>query len=409
MPHLPTRTTSQRTPACPLAIVLSLALAGPAAALQETKVETIEGNPPTGNEPWEICPGEYAQTAIDTNVDFDTFRMLGKAGDVWRLGLSSPSGLDPLVQIYDPTGNLHDTASCSNGCSITKELAPLTVGGMYTIIVSDINTDEGGPYTISFERMLPATWVDWLPYNATQSVPIDYNTDTDWIRFWAEAGSSVNLVGNSPTGLDPAVAIYDPFGVLIVTGGCSNGCSFQIPLSNLHDTGEYTACFWDVDMDEGGPMQVTLNCIFDPDGFCTAPPPDGPLGANYCSTATNSTGLPAVLTARGSTVIADDRLYLEAYDVPIAQFGLFFFGTSQEQKPMPPPSQGTLCVGQPLVRGPVLLSCNDGSLRWRPRMGSLPQGVVFQPGETWNFQGWFRDQNPNATSNTSDGLAILFQ
>ena len=30
-------------------------------------------------------------------------------------------------------------------------------------------------------------------------------------------------------------------------------------------------------------------------------------------------------------------------------------------------------------------------------------------GETWNFTAWFRDVNPNQTSNFTDGLAIQFQ
>ena len=241
----------------------------------------------------------------------------------------------------------------------------------------------------------------------TQPVTIDYNTDTDWLRFWAEAGTTVKLVGNSPTGLDPSVVIYGPNGGVVATGGCANGCSFEIPLANLHDTGEYVVSFWDINMDEGGTMQVTLNCVFDPDGFCTPPPQDGSLGTNYCSTNPNSTGLAAVMTAKGSDLVAADRLYFEAYDVPIAQFGLFFFGMNQTFKQMPPPSQGTLCVGAPLVRGPILLTCNDGTMRWRPHLDALPQGVTFLPGQTWSFQGWFRDQG--GTSNTTDGLAIQFQ
>ncbi len=34
---------------------------------------------------------------------------------------------------------------------------------------------------------------------------------------------------------------------------------------------------------------------------------------------------------------------------------------------------------------------------------------VVLAGETWNFQAWFRDANPGATSNFTDGLSILFQ
>ena len=32
-----------------------------------------------------------------------------------------------------------------------------------------------------------------------------------------------------------------------------------------------------------------------------------------------------------------------------------------------------------------------------------------QPGETFNFQTWFRDKNPTTTSNFTDGVSVLFQ
>ena len=30
------------------------------------------------------------------------------------------------------------------------------------------------------------------------------------------------------------------------------------------------------------------------------------------------------------------------------------------------------------------------------------------PGEAWNFQLWYRDLNPDTTSNTSDGVMVRF-
>lgn len=39
---------------------------------------------------------------------------------------------------------------------------------------------------------------------------------------------------------------------------------------------------------------------------------------------------------------------------------------------------------------------------------SLLQHTTFVPGSTWNFQYWYRDQNPAQTSNTSQGLEITW-
>ena len=38
-------------------------------------------------------------------------------------------------------------------------------------------------------------------------------------------------------------------------------------------------------------------------------------------------------------------------------------------------------------------------------VGPLAPGVI---GETWNFQYWFRDANPQTTSNTSPAVAVEF-
>ena len=89
--------------------------------------------------------------------------------------------------------------------------------------------------------------------------------------------------------------------------------------------------------------------------------------------------------------------------------------TVQGSFPLPPPSQGNLCLNHPIVRlshapGGILFSGPSGLMVFPMDLTALPQGVVFQPGENWNFQCWFRDfVGPNSTSNTSDGLSITWQ
>ena len=57
--------------------------------------------------------------------------------------------------------------------------------------------------------------------------------------------------------------------------------------------------------------------------------------------------------------------------------------------------------------GFMLSSGLDGRALFEVDLANLPGGVLFQPGETWNFQMWFRDFGP--TSNTTDGVAISYQ
>lgn len=74
-------------------------------------------------------------------------------------------------------------------------------------------------------------------------------------------------------------------------------------------------------------------------------------------------------------------------------------------------SQGNLCLGPPILRFANDVGCSgpEGVSTLTLNLTSLPQGTVFQPGETWNFQFWFRDELAGFTSNTSDGLSVVFK
>ncbi len=141
------------------------------------------------------------------------------------------------------------------------------------------------------------------------------------------------------------------------------------------------------------------------------------LGTNYCSPAVaNSTGASGAMSAIGSTAVASNDLTLVASDIPANSFG--FFVTSQMQGFVMNAggSQGNLCLGGAIGRyvGPGQIQ-NSGpggeiELLINLSMHPTPTGLVqVQPGETWNFQAWFRDSvGGTATSNFTDGLEVLF-
>ena len=56
-------------------------------------------------------------------------------------------------------------------------------------------------------------------------------------------------------------------------------------------------------------------------------------------------------------------------------------------------------------------SGGDGKLTIQVDLTSVPTipPHTVLAGETWNFQAWFRDKNPGATSNFTDGVSVLFQ
>ena len=96
------------------------------------------------------------------------------------------------------------------------------------------------------------------------------------------------------------------------------------------------------------------------------------------------------------------------------QFGYFVVGSAQGPTTIIG-SQGLLCVlgqfGRFNQPGQIGFSGIEGRLTLSVDLLNLPTfpASAVQPGESWNFQAWYRDQNPSATSNFSEALSITFQ
>lgn len=142
------------------------------------------------------------------------------------------------------------------------------------------------------------------------------------------------------------------------------------------------------------------------------------LGSDYClPAAPNSTGFQPTLTAFGSDQMADNDLVLSAADLPPSVFGIVLASRDQDFVPAFLNSSGNLCLGGSIGRfqqaedvrfsGPY----RHLALRVDTTQIAQPGGTVaIQPGETWNFQFWYRDQSAGApTSNFTSGRSIAFQ
>jgi len=141
--------------------------------------------------------------------------------------------------------------------------------------------------------------------------------------------------------------------------------------------------------------------------------PASALGTSYCGPAVpNSSGAPGTLIAVGSALVGENDFTLVATGLPRRQTGYFLAGPVQGFLPNPGGSQGNLCLAPPITRfhafaadsGPEALLALELDLADLPQ----PAGEIL-PGETWNFTCWFRDQNPQATSNFADGVSVLFR
>ena len=99
--------------------------------------------------------------------------------------------------------------------------------------------------------------------------------------------------------------------------------------------------------------------------------------------------------------------------MPSNQFGYFLVSANQATVPGPGGSQGVLCLGGSLGRfnNQVQNSGLLGTFQIQVDINSLPlnPAVSVLPGETWNFQTWFRDLNPVPTSNFTHAIAVTFE
>lgn len=138
------------------------------------------------------------------------------------------------------------------------------------------------------------------------------------------------------------------------------------------------------------------------------------IGTLYCDAESNSTGREATVLATGSAEAALNDLTLTVIDLPFLSSGYFIVSRDQGFVANPGGSQGNLCVGSGTGRylGQVGNSGFVGSFSISVDTTAIPQpsmSVPALPGETWNFQCWYRDQNPGNTSNFSRGYSVTFQ
>ncbi|MCP3915703.1 MAG: hypothetical protein GY711_09120 [bacterium] len=138
----------------------------------------------------------------------------------------------------------------------------------------------------------------------------------------------------------------------------------------------------------------------------------GPIGASYCGPAIpNSTGFPGTISAVGSTIVSSGDVTLIAEGLPPGQFGYFLVGEMQGFF-TPPGSSGIICLSGNIGRYNQIVNIIQGPTGSIPiDLTAIPVNppTAVQPGDTWNFQCWYRDLNPTLTSNFTDGVAVTFQ
>ena len=136
-----------------------------------------------------------------------------------------------------------------------------------------------------------------------------------------------------------------------------------------------------------------------------------PTPSSYCSSVPNSSGAAGTIQASGSQSIFDGNLTLDAANLPPLSLGYFIFSETQGFSTGLGGGQGNLCVGPNVGRYLTQFGSTGffGTLNLVVDTSAIITAsgpVAALPGDTYNFQCWFRS---GASFDLSDGLSLSFQ
>ncbi len=236
---------------------------------------------------------------------------------------------------------------------------------------------------------------------------------------WTSASEFVVLVEYELMPTDPSSIDRGGAAIAYRTDGA---VQWTMPLPPVAEAFVYSIA---ARMAENGDLWVTLPHIQDPD---TSSPGTAErvrairiargsdVGSNGCAPAIlNSVGERASITAFGDSAATTNRLDLFVEGLPPGAALLYLAALDTGFVPNAGGGQGTLCLGGPIGRflrpGELRFASPTGTANLALDLTSLPAVTQFLPavaGETWHFQGWYRDFNPSGTSNMTDRTDVLF-
>ncbi|MCP3918580.1 MAG: hypothetical protein GY711_23785 [bacterium] len=293
--------------------------------------------------------------------------------------------------------------------------------GTSWLLEQTVNLPAGDAISISGNKVLIGNNSDdFMASNAGVAV-IWEQTGNSWneaLRFYASDPNQNDRFGSAVSIAGAAAVVTAPFddGAANNAGGAYSFVVIPVPQTDCNSDGRPDQCeltFFgaqdcngngaldECDVSSGSSADVNQNGVPDE---CEV------IGTNYCMANDNSTGNPAILFGFGSEAVFHNDLDLLTVDAAPNQFGYYLMSMNQGFVPLFGGSQGNLCLAFPIVRysSDILFSGPSGRMLFSPDFQNLPSMTEFVPGQSWNFQCWYRDINPAFTSNTSDGLQINF-
>ena len=323
--------------------------------------------------------------SVDIVVDHDM-----ESNQGWTVGAGSDTATTGIWERVNPRGtDAQPEDDHSNPGTLCWVTGQGSVGGS----VGENDVDDGK--TTLFTPVLDLSGYNdpsisyWRWYS--NSAGASPNDDTFRVAISGNGGSTfTNVETVGPTGSETAGGWFQ--------------YSFLVA-SIITPTSEVQLRFVAEDAGDGSIVEAAVDDFQVFETVCSFGP-----GSNYCVAEANSSGATAFLTGIGSNVVADNDLNIAADLMAWNQFG-YFVASQTQGFAQPPGSQGNLCVGGSIKRYSqnVMNTGPFGSFSMAIDLNAIPGHGAVSPGETWNFQAWFRDNNPGPTSNFTDGYSILFQ
>ncbi|MCP3917546.1 MAG: hypothetical protein GY711_18535 [bacterium] len=339
------------------------------------------------------APGEsYASVAAVGETNLASHDM--EAGAGWTSGMPGDDATTGIWERGDPNGtdaqpeNDH-TPSPGTDCWFTGQAAPGAGNGS--------NDVDGGTTTLlspvfDLSGETNPSIAYWRWYSNSEGTN---NDDVFRVDITDDGGTWVNVETLGPNGPD-------------VVGGWIRHSFRVLDVPGMSLTNQVQMRFVASDLGQGSIVEAAIDDLSIDEVIC-----DTGLGTPYCDVVPNSLGLEGMLTASGSNAAADNDVTLEATDLPPNQFGYFLVSPIQGFIQNVPGSVGNLCLGNPVGRyvQQIQNSGPAGAFSVQIDLTSTPMTppVAVMPGETWNFQGWYRDFLVFQTSNFTNGYSILFQ
>jgi Zn-dependent metalloprotease len=370
-------------------------------------------------------------------------------GSLYSAGIPGQTSPSVIEYVVDGQDSASHTASFPS-TNIAQGLS-FAVGQIATILTADFESGAAG-WARTGGNATTGLWEVGNP-NGSAAQPEDDHTPAPGVNCWftgqAAAGAAVgtNDVDGGSTLLEsPVFDLAGTTGARIsywrwysnTQGGAPNADTFVIEISNnggtswvnfenvgpagpeadggwfrrerlvsevITPTANMKLRFNASDLGTGSIVEAALD-----DVLITAVESTIPGPTTYCTTNPNSTGNLGTLAFGGSQRISLNNAELLGQGFPVASFGLFFFGSTQVQQPIPG-TPGILCVGGSPLRLPVVQTDQlFGTVVYALDFTNPATNAQFiTAGSTWNFQFWHRDAVGGvATANTSNGLNVQF-